>query len=903
MKQREEVLNARLGDLLIARHPRWDETNVIVDSTRVIRGHFDWKIDVLVASRGQPVAIEAKRAEGRVVDLDAELRERLGSVVDATGDTIESGIAIVYPVQATAGNLESATFKYAVYQQQDADSALRWPKDGWTCGDIDQVATVLEIVSLSERRIRLSQQTLEQCVSSASEVLLRDTTSSTIQSSFGTVLHQQPGTQTTRMAVAILASALVFHYAIEGSNQVPPVDSGRGATGFSKSQVLVNWDLILNVNYWPIFSIARSLLAKVPTRVANPLLDRLNSSAEQLLNIGATTLHNLAGRMFQKLISDRKFLATFYTLPSSAALLAELAVSRLQLDWSDSESITELRIADFACGTGALLNAVQSAIYRRFRHVGGDDVEIHRVMMEKVILGTDIMPAATHLTANVLSSTHPGLVYDRSLIQVLPYGRDDVLAQKQKRGKNTVYIGALDLLGDEFMGDLLSEQGIELGGRRMIGRSRVGSDKLPVQHHSFDLVIMNPPFTRPNANRPKTDTNVPIPSFAGFETSDAEQWAMAQKLKSYPLRSAYGHAGLAAAFMDLAHSKLKHGGILALVLPLTFTSGHSWNKARSMLDNQYCDIDILSIASSANSNPTFSADTGIAECLVVARKKSIEDEGRSRVGYFSLPHRPTSLVEANAMAASVRSETNVKFGLLENSGFARLESVELGVAMSGLDQSVLKLPRSEDFHLPMTTVSKFAATGLDSQMINGIRQNGPFVIQKGDPNTKTFPALWSHHAGKNDGDRERKLEVLPDSFGIVRNGLDDDALDIWNRTASLVHANRDFRLNSQSLAMCVTPREVIGGRAWPSLHIECQKYIYPTVLWANSTLGLISFWWLGNRQQVGRVSLTLKKLPHLTTIDSRLLSPSQLAACECSFNKFKFRTFLPAFKAHHDPHS
>ena len=39
--------------------------------------------------------------------------------------------------------------------------------------------------------------------------------------------------------------------------------------------------------------------------------------------------------MFQNLIADRKFLATFHTLPTSAALLAELAAAHLEADWGD----------------------------------------------------------------------------------------------------------------------------------------------------------------------------------------------------------------------------------------------------------------------------------------------------------------------------------------------------------------------------------------------------------------------------------------------------------------------------------------------------------------------------------------------------------------------------------------
>ena len=71
---------------------------------------------------------------------------------------------------------------------------------------------------------------------------------------------------------------------------------------------------ILDVNYWPVFSIASELLTWIPERIANPVLAFVNDVASDLVDFGAVTFHDLAGRMFQTLIADRKFLATFYTL-------------------------------------------------------------------------------------------------------------------------------------------------------------------------------------------------------------------------------------------------------------------------------------------------------------------------------------------------------------------------------------------------------------------------------------------------------------------------------------------------------------------------------------------------------------------------------------------------------------
>ena len=86
----------------------------------------------------------------------------------------------------------------------------------------------------------------------------------------------------------------------------------KGPTGFINIDVIECWQWIIeNVNYWPIFKIASDVLSKIPTDQANEVLDLLYRTASKLAGMGATSLNDLSGRMFQKLIADRKFLATF----------------------------------------------------------------------------------------------------------------------------------------------------------------------------------------------------------------------------------------------------------------------------------------------------------------------------------------------------------------------------------------------------------------------------------------------------------------------------------------------------------------------------------------------------------------------------------------------------------------
>ena len=146
--------------------------------------------------------------------------------------------------------------------------------------------------------------------------------------------------------------------------------------------------------------------------------------------------------MFQRLIVDRKFLATFYTLPNSAALLAELAVPDLDVDWGDASAVQKLRMGDLACGTGTLLLAAYQGVLARHRHAGGDDAKLHARMMERGLVAADIMPAATHLTASNLSGTHPGITFERTCVYTMPYGR-----QPQEQ-ETPIAIGSLDLLDE-----------------------------------------------------------------------------------------------------------------------------------------------------------------------------------------------------------------------------------------------------------------------------------------------------------------------------------------------------------------------------------------------------------------------------------------------------------------------
>ena len=116
----------------------------------------------------------------------------------------------------------------------------------------------------------------------------------------------------------------------------------------------------------------------------------------------------------------------------------------------------------------------------------------------------------------------------------------------------------------------------------------------------------------------------------------------------------HGNAGLASNFIDLAHVKTKPGGVLALVLPASCVSGGSWEDVHRLLEREYEDLVLLTVAAHGDTDRAFSADTGMAEALVVATKCRTGRKGSGETLFVNLHHRPHSLAEAFEMARSVR---------------------------------------------------------------------------------------------------------------------------------------------------------------------------------------------------------------------------------------------------------
>ena len=916
------AVSSELANALRGLHPRWgDRIDRIAPEDSGQSG-----AGILIRHPGGAPVIAAVE-----VDADAAEAQALHALRAAVEDSgarsdVEQAIALVVPDElrsdqsALAERIAHAKFRYCLISQgEDGLQAARWPERGWLRGDAESIADLIERAAVSERMIADGLRVLENSVRTGT-AMLRASPGPHLAAIAEALrqAYEEDGRgdspverrkkddrrqQTTRMAVTIIANALTVHDGVARAHEpIPSLDELASGGPLDKARTLEAWEHILEINYWPIFDVARKVLTCIPETEARNLVAHLRGAADELAALGITTTQDLAGQMFGKLIADRKFLATFYTRPESAALLAELAVARLDADWADAESVEALRIADLACGTGALLSAAYRAVAARWRHAGGDDRDIHRPMMEQSLIGADIMPAAAHLTASMLSSAQPTQPYARTRVHTLEYGRVE--------GEG-VSIGSLGLI------DAAEQPALFATGRSEHGEGEGETEMISVPPASLDLAIMNPPFARPFGHE-GVDEGVPISSFAGFNTSADEQRAMSAALRGIRARlievAGHGYAGLASNFIDLAHQKVKPGGALALVLPLTVVSGESWSAAREVLARWYRDIAVIALATTGSEDRAFSADTGMAEALVLAvkRDKPVEASPEAAPTLFvNLFRRPGHTTEATGIAqlvAGIPHDDDRGFlhagddemgsfvrATLADGGCAGLKEPAISASALSAQNGALRLPfLSAPLALSITEVGSVGQRGEQHMQISG-KANGPFNILRPARGDDRYPALWNH-----DANRERKLVVQTDSRGEVREGMGDKAEKVW-ATATRLHFTLDFQLNSQSLAACLTPERAIGGRAWPNLLVEGDpRREQALALWANTTPGLISFWWIAGRQQQGRAILTISQLPRLAALDVRTLDDEQLEKAERLFAEFAERDFLPANEAYRD---
>jgi len=710
-----------------------------------------------------------------------------------------------------------------------------------------------------------------------------------------------------RIAGLILVNAMMFQEVLAQSDErVKQLEAFRHDPDFISS-LADHWKFILEeINYYPIFHIAHELLCCITSDVsAIRALKGLAQRAKLIVGWRAPLRHDLAGRIYHELLAEAKYLGAYYTSIPAAVLLAKVALNPedWEMDWSHLGKVSEIRVADLACGTGTLLMATADVIVDN--HIR-DSIKakkslqlakMHRLIVEKVLYGFDVLHSAIHLTASTLALRVPDVPINVTNLSALPLG-----GSENK-------LGSLEFLLDKTIqaSTLFSQAPTQILGKEARRRNWMN---LP----DLDFCIMNPPFTR------SVGGNL---LFGNFPKHD--RLTMQRKLKNLVAGqkiSASITAGLGSVFIALADKYLKNGGRIALVLPRALLSGVAWEKTRELFNNHY-HLEWL-IVSHDPDHWNFSENTDLSEVLLIARKRPhSQSAATERVNCVNLWHHPRNSIEALTIARALTEDGKPPDVRKGQGALEIIYGAKVGEAMSVpwswlKKQYLWNFPcafaqselvrclfhlRDGELYLPGTGVtprkiklcalSDLAELGFD---VRDIHDGFKLASSK-----TVYPAFWDH-----DSHRVFTLKQASNQFlaplATAKPGRHlRDANHLWKKAGRILIAER-LRLNTARLAAVLVGRKVLSNVWWTVTlkedNAEAEKAL---ALWLNSSLGFLLL--LGYREETEGAWGKFKKpvLGQMPVLDVSTIGARNRGKLAQAFERLAERPLLPLPEMATDP--
>ena len=887
-RSHESIINDTLARILRERLGFSAVAEALVDGRRP---------DVIVRlPQAAPVILEIELEPARTVDADA--LSRLGMELD--GAKVQNVFAVTVPArlrtvdqQRLFDRLAAATLQWREWRSDGTSG----PKLSGTVAELGNAVTIAippsgdleETVNILDEGARRAGSMLYTAPGTLARV--------------AKVFRAPPGDEVAHMAALVIINAMLFQDRLAREQEMfqPAVAAHRDGV-FSSAVLLQLWEAILEVDYYPIFIMAKDVVEEFTGFEGPHILRECARTAQHLLGMGAVGRHDLAGMIFNRLITDRKLLAAFYTSIPASTILAGLALSPDRwpnVDWTNVEDLEEMSVVDPACGTGTLLMAAYRQIFQNY---AASDVptpegnRLHKALVERVLFGADVVQAAIHLTAATLAAMSPTVRFAQMQLHTL-------FLRIESSGD--IQLGSLDWLKAP------QAQAFFSGSEEQVGAKNGNGDI--VQRPEADLVISNPPFTRRGSDGGKGEALVRVLSAPedGPESQRAIARRTSELLRGTPANQMAGHG---ASFTVLADRMVKPGGRLALVLPVTALFGESWRGIRQMLSSKY-EVEFV-ISSHDPGLRSLSYDTSIAETLVVARRLR-EGESPSRRGVFvnlrRAAYRETdSLAITNAVNAAASAPVHGSDGPPVGGSPVMVGGEQWGEIMHGplgadpwkaarwrngaTAQFAAALERGELWaadgtraiaRIPVAPMRDVCNVGPQHRRIRGVL--GVFDGYHGWDGQAQFPAIWSLNSLVHQG-----LLAEPNARLVPKPGLAYEP--IWSQSGNL-HMTCDIRYNAQRIMTTRTSIRTLGLSSWHTITFQETDPIMRSHqeivlgLWCNSTFGLMLHANHANRTQDGRGRGNKGMLEAMSTLDVRNLRPWQLDAAQDIWRDFSDRKF------------
>ena len=575
------------------------------------------------------------------------------------------------------------------------------------------------------------------------------------------------------------------------------------------------WIMILAVDYRPIFETARTVItAPYPDENLKSAIAMIAKEANAASAEAEGLRHDLVGRVFHHVLDTAKFDGSFYTSAAAASLLVGLAVRPETLP----KDISKMRVIDPACGTGTLLMATSERIKELLPPPPPESLDVTdyaRALIESTITGIDVNVSACHLAATTLGLLSPTTSFARMNIHRALLG-----PESEHRDAN-VRLGSLELLANDTLAGMpwsITAQ-VDTG---------IDTSIVDLRRNSFDLVIMNPPYTRSSLRHDQFSPDIEI------------------KLKAHEKElmegtGAHG-SGYSSMFTILAEHllKLQDGAAIAMVYPLVNATNYSSKETRYILGNLF-HIEYI-VASHDPERFWFSENTNIPEMLIVGRRHSDNPTNYPPTVFVNLTLNPKDPTDAIALASILSDDLRgVKNANIIKWSADRIRKGDWTPAIwlnPILSNSVYEMRQLNWLPDGMANLNNICEIGPTMQRIN----HNYLKIDTG-----TRVALWG-----NNVKHTNTMRPVPDTALQIKPGRSRQADKAWGERGKLMVSRQPWLTTNH--VFCVRlDQEAVGCRwivARPrhTNEIDFELMEKAICVWLNSSPGIAAMLGSGDRQ-------------------------------------------------------
>ena len=535
------------------------------------------------------------------------------------------------------------------------------------------------------------------------------------------------------------------------------------------------------------------------------------------------------GAIWNKFMNDKRSDGAWFTRPSAAVLMAELALDMAAVQsWRDENVWKEFKTVDLACGSGTLLTAVLHAAKRRARAEGayGSELErMHKTMVEESIVGLDINETSLQLAGTQLTLGDTSLQYRRMQLMRMPYGIEH----------ERMHTGTLELLASQNI--IKSKIGLqELLPNEAPLAEKVGEESQETTDASLAvqgarLVVMNPPFSsREKMGQKFKDGRLKADLRRRVDTLDCTLGIRDPGMNGIAGKNSTGPLYEAIA----EHALDEKVGMLAMIAPSVLLTGTEAEMERKVLAERF---HIETIVTSFDPRmPNFSVDASVNESFVLCRRRQTGELGTPTrfVQLDSMPHN-----EEAARTLSTVLRTGKHFGGCAAVGWWPEERIRFGDWSRGIWYSdeiaefgwELKSGNAQTKVVLVDLVSEGRKIHATGRQLRG-------RCRRAVESEKDAPGAFEIFKSKGEN-AQQMINGIPDEIWITKQGDAEQTEKHFRRLGGHILVSAGQCMESGRLCAVYSDRQRVGN-GWMPVSGVGRDYAKALAVWLNSTPGRIA---------------------------------------------------------------